>query len=86
MIVGLIGAALLSGDGVIAPAISVLGAVEGLKFDAPRLAPVVVPISVAILICLFLIQRKGTHFIDNIFGPVMLFWFLAIGPHQRHSF
>src|ERR1700761_6236100 len=50
MIVGLIGAALLYGDGVITPAISVLGAVEGLKLDAPRLAPVVVPISVAILI------------------------------------
>jgi KUP system potassium uptake protein len=79
MIVGLIGAALLYGDGVITPAISVLGAVEGLKLDAPRLAPVVVPISVAILIGLFLIQRKGTHFIGNIFGPVMLLWFLAIG-------
>jgi KUP system potassium uptake protein len=79
MIVGLIGAALLYGDGVITPAISVLGAVEGLKLDAPRLAPVVVPISVAILVGLFLIQRKGTHFIGNIFGPVMLVWFIAIG-------
>jgi KUP system potassium uptake protein len=79
MIVGLIGAALLYGDGVITPAISVLGAVEGLKLDAPQLAPVVVPISVAILVGLFLIQRKGTHFIGNIFGPVMLLWFLAIG-------
>jgi KUP system potassium uptake protein len=76
---GLIGAALLYGDGVITPAISVLSAVEGLKLDAPRLAPLVVPISVAILVGLFLVQRKGTAFIGNIFGPVMLMWFAAIG-------
>jgi KUP system potassium uptake protein len=79
LIVGLIGAALLYGDGVITPAISVLSAVEGLKLDAPQLAPVVVPISIAILVGLFLVQRKGTAFIGNIFGPVMLIWFLAIG-------
>ena len=79
MVVGLIGAALLYGDGVITPAISVLSAVEGLKLDAPQLAPAVVPISIAILVGLFLVQRKGTMFIGNIFGPVMLFWFLAIG-------
>jgi KUP system potassium uptake protein len=78
MIVGLIGAALLYGDGVITPAISVLGAVEGLKLDAPALAPAVVPISATILVGLFLVQRKGTAFIGNIFGPVMLLWFLAI--------
>jgi len=79
LIVGLIGAALLYGDGVITPAISVLSAVEGLKLDAPQLAPAVVPISIAILIGLFLVQRKGTAFIGNIFGPVMLMWFIAIG-------
>ena len=79
LIIGLIGAALLYGDGVITPAISVLSAVEGLKLDAPQLAPVVVPISVAILVCLFLVQRKGTSFIGNIFGPVMLLWFVMIG-------
>ncbi len=79
LIVGLIGAALLYGDGVITPAISVLSAVEGLKLDAPGLAPVVVPMSVAILVGLFLVQRKGTAFIGNIFGPVMLVWFIAIG-------
>jgi KUP system potassium uptake protein len=77
--VGLIGAALLYGDGVITPAISVLSAVEGLKLDAPRLAPLVVPVSVAILIGLFLVQRKGTDFIGSIFGPVMLVWFVTIG-------
>ena len=79
LIVGLIGAALLYGDGVITPAISVLSAVEGLKIDAPALAPMVVPITIAILVSLFLVQRKGTDFIGNIFGPVMLAWFIAIG-------
>src|SRR6516164_7371044 len=78
LIVGLIGAALLYGDGVITPAISVLSAVEGLKIDAPALAPAVVPITIAILVGLFLVQRKGTEFVGNIFGPVMLVWFVAI--------
>src|SRR3984957_2280289 len=78
LVVGLIGAALLYGDGVITPAISVLSAVEGLKIDAPALAPMVVPITIAILIGLFLVQRKGTDFVGNIFGPVMSVWFVAI--------
>ncbi len=77
--VGLIGAALLYGDGVITPAISVLSAVEGLKLDAPQLSAMVVPVSVAILLGLFLVQRMGTDFIGNIFGPVMLVWFVTIG-------
>src|SRR5690349_18067211 len=79
LVVGLVGAALLYGDGVITPAISVLSAVEGLKVDAPRLAPIVVPVSVLILVGLFLVQREGTGFIGNIFGPVMLVWFVVIG-------
>jgi KUP system potassium uptake protein len=79
LVVGLIGAALLYGDGVITPAISVLSALEGLKVDAPGLAPAVVPLSITVLIGLFLVQRKGTAFIGNIFGPLMLLWFLAIG-------
>jgi KUP system potassium uptake protein len=78
LVVGLIGAALLYGDGVITPAISVLSAVEGLKIDAPALAPMVVPITIAILVGLFLVQRKGTEFVGTIFGPVMFVWFLAI--------
>jgi len=78
LIVGLIGAALLYGDGVITPAISVLSAVEGLKIDAPSLTPAVVPITIAILVGLFLVQRKGTEFVGSIFGPVMLVWFVAI--------
>src|SRR5499433_3512461 len=79
LIVGVIGAALLYGDGVITPAISVLSAVEGLKVDAPALTPLVVPITIAILVALFLVQRKGTEFVGGIFGPVMLVWFIAIG-------
>ena len=78
LIVGLIGAALLYGDGVITPAISVLSAIEGLKLDAPQLSPMVVPLTVAILIGLFMVQRRGTEFIGSIFGPVMMAWFAAI--------
>ena len=77
--VGLVGAALLYGDGAITPAISVLSAVEGLKVDAPALAPIVVPVTLLILIALFLVQRRGTGFIGGIFGPIMLCWFIAIG-------
>src|SRR5258708_2532695 len=75
---GVVGAALLYGDGAITPAIAVLSALEGLKVDAPSLAPAVMPLPVIILIGLFVMQRKGTGFIGGIFGPVMLGWFLAI--------
>src|SRR5436305_1795810 len=78
LIVGLIGAALLYGDGVITPAISVLSAVEGLKLDAPQLTHLVIPITVVILIGLFMVQRHGTEFIGSIFGPVMMAWFAVI--------
>ena len=78
LILGLVGAALLYGDGAITPAISVLSALEGLKTDAPSLAPAVVPLTVLILIGLFVMQRKGTGFIGEIFGPVMLGWFFVI--------
>ena len=79
LIVGLVGAALLYGDGVITPAISVLSAVEGLKLDAPALGPMILPITIVILAALFLVQSKGTDFIGNIFGPIMLAWFITIG-------
>src|SRR5712675_705344 len=79
LIVGLVGAALLYGDGSITPAISVLSAVEGLKLDAPGLGPAVLPATLAILIGLFLVQRRGTGFIGGIFGPIMLVWFIVIG-------
>jgi KUP system potassium uptake protein len=78
LVVGLIGAALLYGDGAITPAISVLSAVEGLKVDAPGVTPFVVPATVVILIGLFSVQRKGTGFIGRLFGPVMLLWFATI--------
>src|SRR5437588_9620730 len=85
LIVGLVGAALLYGDGAITPAISVLSAIEGLKVDAPSLAPAVVPITVEILIGLFLVQKKGAGFIGNIFGPVMLAWFLVLAALGIHG-
>src|SRR6201991_4220676 len=76
LIVGLVGAALLYGDGAITPAISVLSAIEGLKVDAPSLAPAVVPLTIVILIGLFAMQRQGTGVIGQIFGPVILGWFV----------
>ncbi|TKW80201.1 MAG: potassium transporter Kup [Bradyrhizobium icense] len=85
LVVGLVGAALLYGDGAITPAISVLSAIEGLKVDAPALAPAVVPITVAILVGLFIIQKRGTGFIGGIFGPVMLGWFVVIGALGIHG-
>ena len=78
LVVGLVGAALLYGDGAITPAISVLSAIEGLKVDAPALGSFVVPITLAILVALFLVQSKGVAFIGRMFGPVMLVWFLVL--------
>ena len=78
LVLGLVGAALLYGDGAITPAISVLSAVEGLKVPAPHLGPLVIPITVAVLIGLFSVQWRGTGFIGGIFGPVMLVWFLLL--------
>lgn len=76
---GLFGAALMLGDGMITPAISVLSAVEGLEVAAPALEPAVVPITLVILGSLFLVQKHGTGFVGAMFGPVMLVWFLVIG-------
>ena len=78
IVLGLIGAALLYGDGIITPAISVLGAMEGLEVITPRLKIVVVPATLAILLVLFLIQKKGTHKVGRVFGPVMMIWFVSI--------
>ena len=75
---GLFGAALLYGDGVITPAISVLGATEGLEIAAPGLAPYVVPVAVAILFALFMLQKRGTARVGAMFGPVMFVWFVTI--------
>ena len=76
---GLLGAALFYGDGVITPAISVLSAVEGLKVATPLFDPYVLPITVVLLLMLFLFQRRGTGLVGGCFGPVMLLWFLIIG-------
>jgi len=78
VILGLFGAALLYGDGMITPAISVLSAVEGLRVATPGFDRWVVPITVAILLALFLMQHKGTRHIGKLFGPVILVWFLYL--------
>jgi KUP system potassium uptake protein len=76
---GLFGAALIYGDGAITPAISVLSALEGLSVIAPKFAGYVVPLTVAVLIALFLVQPRGTASIGRMFGPVMAVWFAVLG-------
>jgi KUP system potassium uptake protein len=78
-ILGLFGAALLYGDGVITPAISVLSAVEGLNYVTPVFEPYVIPITIFVMNALFLMQRYGTGRIGVIFGPVLLIWFVCLG-------
>ena len=75
---GVFGAALLYGDGAITPAISVLSAVEGLEVAAPRLAPFVIPITLLILVGLFVIQKRGTASVGAVFGPITLVWFVTL--------
>src|ERR1700726_3950990 len=79
VVIGLVGATLLYGDGTITPAISVLSAIEGIKVYAPQMGHAVVPLTVVILALLFMIQRNGTAWIGSIFGPVMLIWFVVAG-------
>jgi len=79
MILGILGASLLYGDGVITPAISVLSAMEGLKLAAPSFQSFILPVTLTILVGLFAIQRQGTERIGRLFGPVMVVWFLVIG-------
>lgn len=76
---GIFGAALFFGDGIITPAISVLGSVQGVQVATPALAHLVVPLSVGILIALFVLQRFGSGTIGWLFGPVILVWFAVIG-------
>ena len=85
LVLGLVGAALLYGDGAITPAISVLSAVEGLKIDAPMLSVAVIPITIVVLVSLFAVQHRGTGFIGRMFGPVMLVWFIVIGVLGLHG-
>lgn len=79
ILLGLFGAALLYGDGVITPAISVLSAVEGLQVATHTFEPYIVPIAVVLLIGLFSIQKRGTAGLGAVFGPAMLVWFVTIG-------
>lgn len=76
---GIVGAALFFGDAIITPAISVLSAVEGLEVVTPALTPYVLPITLAIVAALFLVQSRGTASVARVFGPVTAFWFLVIG-------
>jgi KUP system potassium uptake protein len=78
VLMGIFGAALLYGDGMITPAITVLGAIEGLKVATPLFEPYVVPVAVVILIAVFSIQRHGTHRVGRLFGPIMVVWFITI--------
>lgn len=78
MVVGLLGAALFFGDGVITPAISVLSAIEGLNIATPAMQPYVVPITIVVLITLYMFQHHGSGGIGIWFGPIMLLWFLTL--------
>ncbi len=77
-LVGIVGACLFFGDGIITPAVSVLSAVEGVEVSAPSLQPYVVPISCVIIVALFAVQSSGTGLVGRIFGPVMAVWFLSL--------
>jgi KUP system potassium uptake protein len=79
LLLGVFGATLFYGDSVITPAISVLGAMEGMEVLTPALKPYVVPASVLILLLLFAVQRHGTHVVGRWFGPIVLGWFLLLG-------
>ena len=79
LIIGMFGAALFYGDGVITPAISVLSAVEGLEIVSPAFTRYVVPLTLVILFALFMVQKRGTADIGRFFGPITLIWFVAIG-------
>ena len=79
LLVGMFGAALFYGDGVITPAISVLSAVEGLEVVSPTFKQYVIPITLGILLLLFMVQKHGTAGIGKFFGPITLVWFVAIG-------
>ena len=84
-IIGILGACMFFADGMITPAISVLSAVEGLELAAPVLTPLVVPISLGVLLALFLAQYKGTNLVGVFFGPIMVLWFGTLGVLGIHG-
>ena len=81
VLLAIFGASLLYGDGMITPAITVLGAIEGLTVATPLFTPYVLPVSVAIIVGIFLIQKYGTDRVGRLFGPVMVVWFVV----DRHA-
>ena len=83
LLLGIAGASFLYGDAAITPALSVISAVEGLKVIAPAFEKAVVPLSIAILIGLFAMQRRGTAKVAALFGPIILLWFAVLGDHRR---
>ena len=83
--IGFIGASLFFGDGIITPAISVLSAVEGLSIATNVFDPFIMPIAIAIIVTLFLVQKHGTAFVGKFFGPITLVWFLSLGILGIHS-
>jgi KUP system potassium uptake protein len=78
MLVGILGAGMFYGDGVVTPAISVLSAVEGLEVATPAFKPFIIPITLLVLFFLFFVQRKGTASIGSLFGPLMMLWFSTL--------
>ena len=76
---GLVGAAMFYGDSIITPAISVLSAIEGLQVVSPAFAPLVIPLTLAVLVALFAVQNKGASKVGAAFGPIMVVWFVALG-------
>ncbi|HPF26483.1 MAG: potassium transporter Kup [Steroidobacteraceae bacterium] len=84
-LLGLAGCALFYGDGIITPAVTVLSAIEGLEVVAPQLERIVIPVSIAILLALFVLQKRGTGTLGKLFGPVMLIWFLTLGLLGVHG-
>lgn len=79
LVIGVFGAALLYGDGIITPAISIVSAVEGIKYVTPVFEPYVIPITIFIINALFLVQRFGTGKIGGVFGPIIVIWFFVLG-------
>jgi KUP system potassium uptake protein len=78
MMVGILGAAMFFGDGMVTPAISVVSAVEGLEVATPALKPFVIPVTLVVLFILFFVQKRGTATVGALFGPVMLIWFATL--------
>ncbi len=85
MIIGILGAAMFYGDGMVTPAISVLSAVEGLEVAAPGLHRFVIPITLVVLFALFFVQKHGTALVGTAFGPVMLVWFSTLALLGVHN-